>query len=344
MITERSKELFPETCHDYMLANSERLLAFDPSRDFDTWRAEAGAKLRELLGVMPEKVEPNVRIESETDHKTFREIRLVFASEPRADVPCHLLVPKVGDGPFPVVICLQGHSPGMHLSLGRVKTEDERYFLEGGRDFALQAVAEGYAALVMEQRCFGERKDGRPKEIHDPEQLCAHASSLALMLGRTMIGERVWDVSRAIDVLEGFAEIDSEKIGLMGNSGGGTVTYYAACVEPRVKVAMPSCSIARFDESIWPYDHCFCNYIPGILRYFEMEDLSVLIAPRPMVIVAGKKDGIFPEDATRKTFAVIENIYGAAGAPDKCRLVMGDEGHQFYPELGWPAFRELSGW
>lgn len=340
----RPETFFPETCHDYMLRNGTRTLAFDPSADFAAWKQEVRTKLRELLGVMPERVDANLRIEFEQEHDDYREIRFVFASEPGADVPCHLLIPKIGKGPFPVVICLQGHTPGMHISLNRRQSERDDELLNGGRDFGIQAVREGYAALVMEQRCFGERKDGRPPEIHDPEQLCGHASATALMLGRTMIGERVWDVSRAIDALGEFPELDMNKIGCMGNSGGGTVTYYAACIETRIGVAMPSCSVAEFSGSIWPYDHCMCNYIPGILRYFEMGDISVLIAPRPIVIVTGLKDGIFPIDAAEKTYSTVSRIYAAAGSPDNCRLIVGQGGHEFYPEQGWAAFREMSRW
>jgi dienelactone hydrolase len=342
--TEKMTTFFPETCHDHALQHTKRELTYDPARDLTAWRYQVAAKLTELLGVNPERVEPNIRKQYEQEHDGFREIRFVFASEPGADVPCHLLIPSQGKGPFPIVICLQGHTPGMHISLNRVQTDRDLQFVGESRSFGLQAVKEGYAALVMEQRCFGERKDGRPPEIHDIEQLCGHASSIALMLGRTMIGERVWDVSRAIDMLSAFPEIDRSRIACMGNSGGGTVTYYAACMEKRIGIAMPSCSVAEYGGSIWPYDHCLCNYIPGLLRYFEMGDLSVLIAPRPIVIVTGLKDGIFPIDAAQKTFATVKSIYTEAGVPGNCRLIVGQEGHEFYPDQAWPVFRELSKW
>lgn len=343
-MTEKMKTFFPETCHDYMLAHTKRELTYGPGRDVTAWRHEVASKLTELLGLNPERVEPDIRREYEREWDDFREIRFVFATEPGADVPCHLLVPKRGKAPFPVVICLQGHTPGMHISLDRVQTDRDLQFVGASDAFGIQAVREGYAALVMEQRCFGERKDGRPPEFHYVEELCSHASSIALMLGRTMIGERVWDVSRAIDMLSEFPEVDTSRIGCMGNSGGGTVTYYAACMEPRISIAMPSCSVVDYSSSIWPYDHCLCNYIPGILRYFEMGDLSVLIAPRPLLIVTGLKDGIFPIDAAEKTFATVKSIYSAVGAPDRCRLIVGQEGHEFYPDQAWPVFREMAKW
>lgn len=333
----------PEDCQLPLVQQAPRLLRFDPTTDFSAWRTAINAKLRELLGVVPTRVPLDVQVEAERVEPGFVDRRFVFCSEAGADVPCHLLLPKGGNGPYPVVICLQGHSNGMHISLGREKGPGDREQISGGdRDFALQAVRQGYAALVLEQRCFGERCDTRPKERHMFQPNCAHASMVSLLLGRTMIGERVWDVSRAIDALATFPELDLNRIACMGNSGGGTITYFATCLEPRIRVAMPSCYVCTFGGSFGVIDHCVCNYIPGIMRYFEMGDLAGLIAPRPLIVVAGRKDPIFPFPAVQETFATIQQIYAAAGAPERCRLVVGEEGHRFYADAAWPVFRAMS--
>ena len=103
---------------------------------------------------------------------------------------------------------------------------------------------------------------------------------------------------------------------------------------------MPSCSVCTFRDSIGKILHCQDNYIPGILKYFEMGDLACLIAPRPLVVVAGREDKIFPISGVEKTFDVIRQIYSAAGAPDNCALVVGEGGHRFYAQQAWPVFRK----
>lgn len=338
----------PEAVHEPLLRNAPRVLRFDASKDYAVWRKAVRRKLRQLLGVMPSPVPPEVRVEweqsREQDDTAFTERRFIFTSEAFADVPCHLLIPKTGRKPFPVVICLQGHSTGMHISLGRTKFEGDEKSLGGDRDFGIQAVRRGYAALVMEQRCFGERQDSRDEPMRGLKHTCHHASMVALLLGRTMIGERLWDVSRAIDVLRTFPEVDGRRIACMGNSGGGTITYFAACLERRISVAMPSCYVCTFKDSIGSIDHCPDNYIPGILRWFEMGDLACLIAPRPLIVVAGKHDDIFPFHAVEETFETIKEIYRAAGAPDRCSLIVGEEGHRFYAAQAWPEFRRLARW
>lgn len=331
-------EFSPNPAHEFLLDRAERRLRFDQSLDFESWKKEIGAKLRELIGREPDPVDLNVQIGYEGDYPEFREIRFVFTSEAHSDVPCHLLIPANAKGKVPVVICLQGHSTGMHISLGRPKFDGDEASIAGGRDFALQAVKQGFAALALEQRAFGERLGP------DSNHRCLHPSRVALLLGRTMIGERVWDVSRAIDAIARFPEVDLSRIGIMGNSGGGTVTWYAICLEPRIAAAMPSCAVCTYADSIGRIFHCVDNYIPRALEFFDMGDLAGLMAPRPLVIVAGREDPIFPIAGVEKTMRTVSSIYGKAGAPEKCRLVVGDQGHQFYPEQAWPVFREVTGW
>ncbi|MDD6308754.1 MAG: alpha/beta hydrolase family protein [Clostridia bacterium] len=330
----------PDICHEYILSNQKPLLAFDPDAEYDVWKKQVQEKFTELLGDTPEKVGLNITVEWEKESDTFVERRIIFDTEPMASVPCHLLLPKNGKKPYPVVICLQGHSTGMHISLGRAQYEgDENAIKAGDRDFALQIVREGYAALVLEQRGFGERKCNRDKFLWK-QTTCEHPAMVALLMGRTILRERAWDVSRAIDMLETIPEIDKERIGLMGNSGGGTVTYYTACLDPRIKVAMPSCSVCSFESSIIMRRHCDCNYVPQMAKYMDMGEMACMIAPRPLVVVAGAKDEGFLLEGVQKVYRVIEQIYQKAGAPENCKLIIGAEGHRFYSKPSWEVFRK----
>ena len=336
----------PELGHVQPLRDAPMQLAFDPSADFDEWRKKLRTKLRELLGMNKfRKVDTNLRVLAESDRPGYRETRFVFTAEAGVEVPCHLLVPAAASGPVPLVICLQGHSTGMHISLGRPKYPGDEETINGGdRDFAIRVVREGFAALVMEQRCFGERNDCRAKDIHAFHADCTHASMVELLLGRTMIGARAWDVMRAIDALDDVPGLDLDHIACMGNSGGGTITWFAACLEPRIQVAMPSCYFCTWRQSIARIDHCVDNYIPGALQYFDLGDLAGLIAPRPLVIVAGEQDNIFPIAGVHEEYARVQAIYAKAGAAEKCRLVVGPGGHRFYADLAWPEFHRLAGW
>jgi len=316
--------------------NAPRLMKYDPNKDLESQRKAMSEKFRELLGI-PEVIKEAKPIVEYIDKSRadYDEIRFKFETEPNFFVPAHLLLPKgtIGSGnKLKTVICLQGHSTGMHISLGVPKFEGDEKTIAGDRDFAIQAVREGYAAIAMEQRCFGEL-EGKIKSSSAGR--CHHPSMQALLLGRTTIGERAYDVGQLINACKEFPELDLDNIALMGNSGGGTATYYTSCVEPRIKAAMPSCAFCTVKDSIFAMHHCQCNYIPGYLKYFEMQDLALLIAPRPLIIVCGKEDPIFPLHGVQEGYAEVKQIYERMGALDNLTLVIGDGGHRFYAPQGW---------
>lgn len=322
------------------LKNLTPSMVFNPQEEtLEAWQKKASEKLTDLLGLPYKKCEIKVKIDYEKQFDTFKETRFVFQSEENEFVPCHLWLPNNTEGKkTPVMICLQGHSTGMHVSMNRpLSDEDTETAADGDRGFALHCISHGFAAICLEQRCFGER-GGTPR----PD--CHTASMSALLAGRTIIGGRVWDIMRLIDVIENeFSEIlDTEKIYCMGNSGGGTATFYATALEKRIKGAIPSCAFATFYGSIGSMYHCVCNFIPGISKYFDMAEIAALAAPRPIVIVSGKEDSIFPLATAEHEFYRLKEIYYKnSDSPDNCVHVKGDGGHRFYAEPAWEAFLNM---
>ncbi len=310
--------------------------------DIGAWQHRLKRKLRLLLGLMPPVPIPlNVRTLWRHELEWGRVEKIVFASEPGADIPAYVCLPWNTKPPYDWMICLQGHTSGMHLSVA-LDQETERKPIEiaGDRDFARSCVKKGMAALCIEQRSFGERNENMQKQV-SPHG-CHDAAMQALLVGRTLLGERLWDVDRAIDYIETRADARLETLGIMGNSTGGTLSLYAAALLPRIRFSMPSCCFCTFINSIGSIYHCVDNYIPGILRYAEMADILGLFAPKPVVLVAGKYDNIFPIKATRRAFKHLKEIYRAAGAEERCHLLVGKEGHRFYADLAWPvALREI---
>ncbi len=330
----------PDRCHEEILRTQKPLLAFDPSKDYSAWKEQVKERFAALLGAVPRAVDLNVRVEWQTETDTYTETRFIFDTEENASVPCHLLVPKTGGEKHPLVICLQGHSTGMHISLGRPLYDGDEAAIRNDADYGRQALEMGYAVLTVEQRGFGERVCARDKFLWK-NTTCEHPAMVALLMGRTLLRERAWDISRAIDALAQFPAVDTGRIAIMGNSGGGTASYYTACLEPRIKAVMPSCSVCSFDRSIAMRKHCVCNYIPGMAQYFDMGEMACMIAPRPLLVVAGNVDDGFRIDGVRKVYKVIEEIYKKEGAPENCKLLVGEGGHKFYPEIAWKPFRAV---
>ena len=238
-------------CRDLLVEKIKPELSYNEKNDFRTWEDKIKEKFIFLTGLDDiEKngalVEPQFDIEREEQKDGYRQIRFTFVSEPGKVVPCYLLIPDTHKEKYPVVITLQGHSTGFHNSIGEARyPEDEKNFPRNA--FALQAVKEGYAALAIQLRGMfgeGEAENERFRRVQIDARIghCYYESITATLLGRTILGERCWDIKRAIDMLSNFKECDTDKIVITGNSGGGTASYYAACYDKRIKVCMPSSS------------------------------------------------------------------------------------------------------
>ena len=328
--------------HVHNLALSAALkpsLRWDGTSSIETHRKVCTDKLYELLGLNHfTPCDPIFEIIAEDELHGHRHIHFTLQTEEGYFTHCDLLLPRNQTGILPLCATLQGHSKGSHISLGVPKYPGDENSISGGdRDFCVRAVAEGFAALAIEQRAFGQ--------CGGTEQgpACIRPAMEAILMGRTLIGERVWDVMRVVDAIEAhFSDLITMKGSvLMGNSGGGTATYYTACLEHRFDGFMPSCAVCTYHDSIVNVHHCTCNYIPGIARYFDMGDLAVMIAPKKLVVVCGKEDDIFPLHGVHKTFDIIKELYKAAGTPDDCALVVGGEGHRFYADDAWPVMERL---
>lgn len=325
--------------------NKELIQSTKPSLSYNggslsDWQVTARTKLSQLLGMdMFEKTDSDINIEYKKVSDGVTEIRFTFESESGYRVPCHLLLPCGIQKP-PLMICLQGHSKGMHISLGKVKYEGDEKSINGGdRDFCVRAVKEGFAAIAMEQRNFGECGG----DENGPG--CFESSMTALLMGRTTVGERVWDVCRLIDVVEAELSdlVDTKKICCMGNSGGGTTTAYVAALDDRIVLAMPSCAMCTFKDSIGTIKHCSCNYVPNIAEHFDMSDLMAMAYPKYYVQVSGASDPIFPFFAAEDVFAKGKRAYDEHNEGYRCTLVKGDGGHRFYADDAWPIVHKYLG-
>lgn len=262
--------------------------------------------------------------------------KIVYRSCDARDVPALLCLPDKPPSDT-VFICLQGHNgDGMHIS---ISADPQDWNIEkpaaGDRDFALGCMKRGIAAFCIEQSCFGERRETEQQDR--APSFCHDAFVQALMLGKTLMGERVYDVARGIDFLRSRAETAHSKIGIMGNSGGGTVAVYSAALLPEIDFCMPSCSFGSYSGSKMSVYQCVCGYIPGILKYMEMDDVMACFAPKPLVIVVGKDDPILPLASVTESFGRLKKVYEEMNAGGRCHLVIGDGGHRFYAEEAWRA-------
>ena len=155
-------------------------------------------------------------------------------------------------------------------------------------------------------------------------------------------GVEVWNAMRALDYLATRPEVDATRIGLTGISGGGAITWYTAALDERVAVAAPVCSTFTYGSQAAHWiaaGQCDCIYYHNTYQW-DFPVLGALIAPRPLLMISGQKDTIFPPDGYHEVFQRAKRIYDLYGNSERIREVDADVGHSDPP----PFLREARQW
>ena len=308
------------------------------------WQARGRVKLAELMGYRRPAASPTARHgQDQAVKRGLRAEKFYLGVREGVDVPVVVVSDRDSRGGRPVMLCLQGTNSGAHLSWGEARMPPDPLRLANGADYALQAVREGYVAVCVELACFGERRERRLRpRSPDP---CIDAANHALLIGRTLLGERVMDLSSVIDWLESERTsfgLDMSRVHVLGQSSGGTVALHAAALDERIGAVLASGSVGYIRETIGRLrDGEGQNTIPGILDWLEYDDVVALTAPRPFLTVSGTLDHIFPFSGAARVVEGARAVYRAMGAERLVRAVPAEGPHRFYPEVTWPAWRGL---
>ncbi|GGJ00550.1 hypothetical protein GCM10010885_07200 [Alicyclobacillus cellulosilyticus] len=304
------------------------------------------ARLRQRLGLsafgpLNGPLAPVV-LERVTAGDVVRE-RIEFSTVGGLRMPAYVVVPN-GLTPgerLPGVLLWHGHGPGSRTMVGLAG--DGWPAAPAGRlgDNVASALARrGLVVMVPEIAGFGDRRLQRDLR-RDPNapNSCFSLSVSLLMAGRTLAGLRVAEAMRAADYLQTRPEVDPERIGSIGYSGGGMVTTLFAALDLRVRAAVVGIYANTFQQSILAMPHCICNYIPGLLEDAELPDILGLIAPRPLFIESGADDPIFPLAGTTEAVARVKEIYRRAGCEDRFDYHIFPGRHEIWGErsFAWLA-------
>lgn len=311
------------------------------------WQARARAKLSELLGLALTVATDAAPILGEEavlgGGLRRRTVYLPVARLRHAPVTV-VWDPAASNEPRPVMICLQGHTSGAHISWGESRVDIDDLRLRNGGDYAIQAVAHGYVAVCIEQVAFGE--SGERKVAHRWEHPCVDACNRALLLGRTLLGDRVRDVSATIDWLASgvldLPRIDPNSVHAMGNSAGGETALFATAIDPRISAVIASGCVGSYRLASGARRTCPDTVVPGILNWMEYEDVIALCAPRKVLVISGRDDHIYPFHLAASCAESALPAFAALDSAQSLRVSEGPAGHRFYPDLAWPAFLEMT--
>jgi dienelactone hydrolase len=296
------------------------------------WRARCRSRLEGLLGPQPERVPLRLETLESVECAGYRRDKVVFDTEVTMSVPAYLLVPHGRVAPGPAVLAVHGHGPGKSEACGLERTGTPN------ADYAHQLAMRGYVVLAPDLRCFGERLDWSPPDHYACDLNLVHA----VMAGINPLTQNLWDLARAVDVLEADPLVEPGHIAMAGLSYGGTMTLFLAAWDERVSAAVVSGYFSSWAEAHkMPWNMCGSQVLPGMLGQLEHVDLGALVAPRPLLVETGTHDDLFPVRVATAEVEKLRAAYSAFGAADRLVHDVFEGIHEWH---GVEAYRFLERW
>ena len=313
--------------HVEALTEESRLDIINP----DEWpehREQYRHELAYMLGLnpMPEDAPLNAETTGTIEHDDFTVEKVHFQSMPGLYVTGNLYIPNNLDEPAPTILYLCGHARRVEdgVSLG-----NKAAYQHHPAWFARH----GYVSLIVDTIQLGEI-EGLHHGTHREGMWWWNSR------GYTPAGVEAFNAMRALDYLETRDEVDPERFGVTGRSGGGIGTLFLAALDERVAAAAPVAGITdipnHFAEYL-PPRHCDCNYFPNRYR-FDYPRIVSMIAPRPLLIANSDRDAIFPLDGVQRVHEQVRDVYEALGVEEDLGLAITVGGHEDTQQLRVPVF------
>jgi len=324
-----TRNLSPQAMFIKMAAEHVPSMTFKgkSENDFKKWKAKTLPEVMKTLGDSPEKVELNPLLLAEWEHEGLRKQKwLINVSK---HISATLLVnypakPK-GRGKNPAIMCCHGHGPfGKDPVMGNDSTPELKAQIQTHNyNYGHQMAKAGFITFAIDWIGFGERNDNnKPNWRHQAGRDWCNLYYLhATMFGMTSLSINITHGKAAVDFISTLPEVDSKKLGVMGLSGGGTMTLWMALCDERLKAAEIICY-----SDLWAHfgirdiNYCGMQVAPGLYKLVDLPDLQGLLAPRPLLIDIGAYDDCFKVDTAKACFDKLQKIYKAAGASARLHL------------------------
>jgi dienelactone hydrolase len=299
----------------------------------DDWKLDRENWMQEyyhMLGLWPEpaKTPPHATVTGKLERDDYVIEKLHYQSRPGLYVTANLYRPaKIATGErLPAILYVCGHS-------SRGRNGNKTAFQSHGIWFARH----GYVCLMVDTLQLGEIAGVHHGTYRENRWWW-------LSRGYTPAGVECWNGVRAIDYLTSRTDVDPDRIGVTGISGGGAATFWIAAADERVKVAVPvsgMADLASYVPNRVINGHCDCMFLYNTYQW-PWTRIAALIAPRPMLFVNSDKDSIFPMDANERVINRLERVYSLFGASDRVDSFVSIGGHDYREDIRKAVYRFLN--
>jgi dienelactone hydrolase len=300
-------------------------------RTVDDWTSRRAAyrqQLFEMLGLdpLPERTPLGATVTGKIEQEKFTVEKVHFQSRPGLYVTGNLYVPKGLTKPAPAVLYVCGH--GNNKKDGVSYGSKTRY-----QHHACWFAQHGYVCLIIDTLQLGEI-EGLHHGMYR-EKMWWWAAR-----GYTPAGVEAWNCIRALDYLQSRPEVDGEKLGVTGRSGGGAYSWWIAALDERIKAAVPVAGITDLENHVVDgavEGHCDCMFMVNTYRW-DYAQVAALVSPRPLLLSNTDKDGIFPLEGIERIHRQVRRIYRLEKADKSFGLQISEGPHLDLQELQVAAF------
>ncbi len=295
------------------------ILGLNSKDDYEKRQIEVNKKLTQLLGEFPEKTPLNAQVTGIIKKDGYKVEKLIYESMPGYFVTAALFIPSKPKGKKPAIIYASGHTANGFRS--------ETY-----QHVIINLVKKGFVVLAFDPIGQGERlqyyNESEGKSPFGPTVEHSYPGAQCYVSGYSPTKYFVWDGIRSVDYLLTRKEVDPNRIGMTGRSGGGTQTAYTAAMDERILAAAPECFITSMEyvlKSIGPQD-AEQNLVHMISEGLDHADLLEVRAPKPCLMITTTRD-FFSIQGARETFKETKQFYSMIGNPENMEMVEDDDGH-----------------
>ncbi len=309
----------------YLDARDKEIAGLKTKENWESRQDKVKDILIKTVGPFPDKTPLNPQVTGTVKKEGYKIDKVIYESMPGFYVTGCLYLPD-GRGKKPAILFTSGHTQNSF-----------RY--DSYQVMILNLVKKGFIVFAIDPISQGERV-----QLFDPGKNASaigpttrehnYLGNKTLLSGVSLARYFIWDGIRAVDYLLTRKEVDPGRIGVTGQSGGGTQAAYIFAFDERIKAGAPVNYITGFRrllESIGPQD-AEQNFYHGILNGLTHADLLEVRAPNPVLIGAGTRD-FFSIQGACETYAEVSNAYKVSGMEENIGMVEDDFGHGYTVKL-----------
>lgn len=313
--------IYDSVCQEARHISRRSLVEPMPPDRWEATLAQRREMWREMLGLspLPERTPLEATVTGVLERGDYVVEKVHFQSVPGAYVVGNLYRPAQIEGRLPAVLYLCGHTKG---KVNAPYQANPRWFGQ-----------HGYVALVLDPIQLGESQGLHHGTYREGRWDWPSR-------GYTPLGTEVWNAMRALDYLETRPDVDPDRMGVTGLSGGGVVSWCLGAADERVKVVAPVCQSGNIEDVAVDRStdgHCDCAFWINYYRWC-WPDLGALIAPRALLIASGTEDVLWRPSGYRDVALRIRHQYAALDAADRFELVEDLAPHGYTPKLRKAVF------